>query len=392
MIDKLKKNKLYIKYGAMIIFIAVVVICTVKIITYGEGILDRVVYSINNFIDIIKPIIYAALISYLLWKPIVFIEKHIKLLMKKTYIKKENTTIDKVVRGISILLVFIGIILFGVLIYNFLIPPMVENIKGILESIPEFRAQVINIVNSIVESLNSKNIDVTNSGELTGNIVNNVSLFAETLLSGIGVFLSNISSFVIDFVVTLILTIYFLLDKERLVNQLRRIRNTFLPNRVGNIASTFLHDVDEIVGGYIVGIILDATIVGIVSTVLLLIIKHPFAVLIGVIAGITNIIPYIGPVIGAGLAFIFGIFTSIPMGIAGGVLLLLYQQIDGNIIQPKIVGDKVGLAPVWVMVAVLVGGSYFGPIGMIISIPIAGLMRIYFKKYEEYKLEKNKEV
>lgn len=385
MIDKLKNNKLYIRYGAIIIFIAIVIICTVKIITHGEDILNWTLTNLNNFINIIKPILYGIIAAYLLWKPISIIEGFINLLLSKAKLKSLGRSKDSIIRVLSILIVFALIVLSCILIYNFLIPPMVENIKKILESIPEFQQTIIDFVNNIVENLNSKNIDVTNTGEVTGNIVNNISLFAETLLSKIVNFISNVSSFVLDFVITLILTIYFLVDRERLMNQLRRIRNTFFPKKLGNATTTFIKDFDEIVGGYIVGILLDAVIVGIVSTILLLLIKHPFAVLIGIIAGATNIIPYIGPIIGAALAFVFGMFTSIPMGIAGAVLLLLYQQIDGNLVQPKIVGDKVGLAPVWVMVAVLIGGSYFGALGMIISIPIAGLMRIYFKRYEEYK-------
>lgn len=98
-----------------------------------------------------------------------------------------------------------------------------------------------------------------------------------------------------------------------------------------------------------------------------------------------NIIPYVGPIIGAALAFGLGIFSSLGLGVSGAILLLLYQQIDGNFVQPKIVGDKVGLIPVWILIAVLIGGSYFGAIGMILSIPVAGLIRIYFNRYAKYK-------
>ena len=142
----------------------------------------------------------------------------------------------------------------------------------------------------------------------------------------------------------------------------------------------FLKDLHEVFGNFILGQLLDALIVGIASTTLLLIIGHPFALLIGVIAGITNVIPYIGPIIGAALALILGIFTNVKLGILGCVLLIIYQQIDGNIIQPKILGDSVGLAPVWIFIAILVGGSYLGAVGMIISVPLVALMKRYFER------------
>lgn len=391
MINKLKKNKLYVKYGAIILFIALVVICSIKIIIEGDQMLDWGISVVSRFFSIISPIIYGVIIAYILYKPIKIIEKYIVLGLSKIDKKNRFSGYNKIVRVISILIMF-AVILFSLfLIYDFLIPPMVENINGIIESIPDFQQQVTDFINNAVESLNNNNIDVTNTGEVTGEIVNNVSLFAETLLAGIVGAVSNISSFVVDLVVTVILTVYFLLDKERLVYQMKKVRDTFLSYKAASAVTTFFRDVDEVVGGFIVGTILNSIIVAIVSTVLLLLIKHPFAVLIGVIAGITNVIPYIGPIIGAALAFVFGLFTSLPMGLLGAALLLLYQQIDGNFVQPKIIGDSVGLAPVWIMIAVLIGGSYFGAAGMILSMPIAGLIRVYFNRYAEYKKRKKLE-
>ena len=337
MIDKLKKDKFYIKYGIIIIFIAIMVVLTAKTITHGEEILHWTIRSINRFISIIAPVIYAFLIAYLLYQPIKFIEKYFnKRISSKN---KKNKDYSRLVRTLSISIVFIATIIILIIVYNYLIPPILQNIKNIIASLPEFQEKLIMWVNEAVEKLNSKNID-------------------------------------------------FLIYKEVLVRQIRKVRDVLLPKSVGTALTIFLHDLDNIVGRFLVGEILDSTIVGIVSTVLLLIIKHPFAVLIGFIAGITNVIPYVGPIIGAALAFFFGIFTSIPLGVMGAVLLLLYQQIDGNLVQPKIVGDQIGLSPVWILIAVLIGGSYFGALGMILSMPVAGLMRVYLNRYARYKNER----
>ena len=243
-------------------------------------------------------------------------------------------------------------------------------------------------INEAVERLNSKNIDIKNTGKLSKEIVDKIAGISEKVLGSIVSVISNLSSFLVNFVVTVILVVYFLVYKEDLVIQVKKVRDILLPKKFGKALTIFLHDLDNIVGRFLVGEILDSTIVGIVSTVLLLIIKHPFAVLIGFIAGITNVIPYVGPIIGAALAFFLGIFTSIPLGVMGAILLLLYQQIDGNLVQPKIVGDQIGLSPVWVLIAVLIGGSYFGALGMILSMPVAGLMRVYLNRYERYKNER----
>lgn len=386
MIDKLKKDKFYIKYGIIIIFIAIVVVLTVKTITHGEEILHWTIRSINRFISIIAPVIYAFLIAYLLYQPIKFIEKYLnKRISSKN---KKNKDYSRLVRTLSISIVFIATIIILIIVYNYLIPPILQNIKNIIASLPEFQEKLIMWVNEAVEKLNSKNIDIENTGKLSKEIIDRIGVISEKILGGIVSVLSNLSSFLVNFVVTVILVIYFLIYKEVLVRQIRKVRDVLLPKSVGTALTIFLHDLDNIVGRFLVGEILDSTIVGIVSTVLLLIIKHPFAVLIGFIAGITNVIPYVGPIIGAALAFFFGIFTSIPLGVMGAVLLLLYQQIDGNLVQPKIVGDQIGLSPVWILIAVLIGGSYFGALGMILSMPVAGLMRVYLNRYARYKNER----
>lgn len=381
MIEKLKKNKMYIKYGVFIIFIAIIVVLTIKTITYGEAMVSFVIVQFKRFLDIISPIIYAILLAYILYEPMKFIEKNIYKIIND----KRKDKYSKLIRLLSILLVFLLVILGLILIYNFLIPPIINNVKDVVNSLPEVEKQMKEWFGEIILNLSNKNITLESVGNLSGDIVNKVGLMADKILNVTINVVSGLSSFVVNFIVTIILTIYFLIDKERLVYQMKRLRDVLLPHKVGRALTIFLLDLDNIVGRFIVGEILDSVIVGVVSTILLLIIRHPFAVLIGVIAGVTNIIPYIGPVIGAALAFFFGIFTSLPLGIIGAILLLLYQQIDGNFVQPKIVGDKIGLSPVWILIAVLIGGSYFGPIGMILSMPVAGLLKVYFNRYSEYK-------
>lgn len=388
MIDKLKSNRLYIKYGVIIIFIAIVSVLTVKAIAYWDFLLDRAVFEINEFFSIIAPIIYAILLAYLLYQPIKYIDKFLYSCFNTK--KHKINKYEKFIRFISVLIVIGAVIVLLIFVYNFLIPPMLRSINEIIQSLPEFQEQLKIWTNEFVRQLNNKNIDVQNTGHLSGSIINKVGVAAQGILNTIFSIFTNLSSIVLNTVVTIILTVYFLIDRERLINQLRRVREVLFPPRLGRGISIFIHDLDDIVGGFLVGEVLDSIIVGIVSALLLLLIKHPFAILIGVIAGVTNIIPYVGPIIGAALAFFFGIFTSVPLGIAGAVLLLLYQQIDGNFVQPKIVGDKIGLSPVWVLIAVLIGGSYFGAIGMILSMPFAGLLRIYFNRYAEYKRLKKK--
>lgn len=390
MIDKLKKNNFYIKYGIIIIFIAVITILTVKIISYGDSILSWGIYEIKRFFITILPVIYAILFSYILYQPIKFIEKNVYKYLDSLGEKYKSNKYKKLIRIFSVIVVLLLVIIGMFMIYNFLVPPILRSIKEIINLLPQFQEQLKLWINEALDGLNDKNIDIQSTGKLSKQIIDIISKVANGVLNKFIAIFSNLSSFIVDFVVTVILTIYFLIDKERIINQVKKLRNIILPNKFGNMITLFLVDLDNVVGRFIVGEVLDSIIVGIVSTILLLIIKHPFAILIGFIAGVTNIIPYIGPILGAALAFFFGVFTSVSLGVVGAILLLLYQQVDGNLIQPKIVGDKIGLSPVWVLIAVLIGGSYFGAIGMILSMPIAGLLRVYLNRYGEYKKIKHK--
>lgn len=384
MIERLKKDNRYIKYG-MIIFIAIVVVLAVKAIAYGDDILAWLFFQLRRFIKVISPIIYAIIISYLLYKPIKWIEGLIYRGLNYVLKKNDADKYSKTVRVISIFILFFIIILGLIIIYKFLVPPLMENFNDIIDALPMFQAKLKQWAINIAEKFDIKSIHFENTNKISIDIMNKLKNVLEGLLAKIIITLSNISSFLLNFIMTMILTAYFLIDKERIVKQVKEIIDVLLPKKASRALKTFFYDVDYVVGGYIVGELLDCIIVGIASTILLMIVKHPYAVIIGVIAGVTNIIPYVGPIIGAVLAFFFGMFTSLSLAITGTILLLIYQQVDGNFIQPKIVGDKIGLSAVWVFIAVLIGGSYFGALGMVISIPVAGLVRVYFNRYKEYK-------
>lgn len=271
------------------------------------------------------------LLAYLLNEPMMYIEKLLSNLLSKTS-KKNNLKYNFLLRLLNIILLLSLVIVLLVLIYNYIVPPIFKSINEIIDSLPEFENQLKIWSNEIIKSLKDKNIDIPITGQIASQIAGKVGIAAEKIVSFFVTSISNISSFILNFVVTIILMIYFLSDKERLIRQLKKFAHILLPNKFENALTTFLIDLDNIVGKFILGEILDSIIVGIVSTILLLIIKHPFAVLIGVLAGITNIIPYLGPILGAALAFLLGIFTSMSMGITGAILLLLYQQIDGNFV------------------------------------------------------------
>ena len=135
--------------------------------------------------------------------------------------------------------------------------------------------------------------------------------------------------------------------------------------------------------------LIAAILAGVFSTLILLVIRHPFAILVGLVTGVTNVIPYIGPILGALLGCVLGLFSSLNLAILSLILLTIYQQLDANVIQPKLLSNSVGLNPVWVLIAILIGGHYLGMVGMIFSIPSAALAQIYLtRRYHRFKNQK----
>lgn len=385
--EYMKKYREEIKRGAFWVVIGTFLFIAYQLVLNGTAVLSSITNAVAHFLDVISPILWAFGLAYLLYYPVRAIQKLLirgyERLAKKEIRKRGYGT----TRVLSIVIVFFIIIYLIRLMILFIFPPLIENIESLIYALPGFCERMAHSLNELTDFVGTFQMDwnaVWDQVLLMLKAALGTGL--QLLVSSITVAIGSISSFVVDFVVTVILTFYFLKDKEKIFAALNKFFNIVFKQKTLHYIKGFLKDLDDVVGKFLVGTIFASTVVGIISSVLMLIIDHPFAVLVGVVAGITNVIPYVGPLIGALLALVLGIFESVQIGVLGFILLILYQQVDGNIIQPKIVGESVGVAPVWILMAVLVGGSYFGGIGMIISVPIAALISVYIERIYQKKM------
>lgn len=394
--NRLKEYKNEIKRGCFWVVVGTLLLIAYQLLKNGPFLFERVSQIITHFFDVISPILWAFGLAYLLYYPVSAVQKGMITLYRRLSKKEIGDKGYGTTRVLSIVVVFCIIIWLIKLMFQFIVPPLIGNIESLIQSLPAFAEQINVWINQLSDFLGTVNID-WNAVEIDWNSVGTtiIDMARTTLASSLQIIwaslsiaIGGISGFVVDLVVTVILTFYFLKDKEKIFAALNKFFSLILTEKVLSYIKCFLKDLDDVVGKFLVGTIFASTVVGIISSVLMLLIKHPFAVLVGVVAGITNIIPYVGPLIGALLALILGIFESVEIGVLGFVLLILYQQVDGNIIQPKIMGDSVGVPPVWILMAVLIGGSYFGGIGMIISVPIAALISVYINRVYQIKIRK----
>ena len=211
------------------------------------------------------------------------------------------------------------------------------------------------------------NINLGSVGDMLGRIFNGVRSGASTLLFAF------------------IFTAYFLLD-ERIFAYWGDILDTFTSEKTRAGLHQFAEDADRVFSGYIRGQALDACIVGTLVSIALLIAGVPYAVVIGILTGIGNLVPYVGPVVGFGSLIIVCLAeSSLSDLLIGAIILVAVMFIDGNVINPKMLSSKVEVHPVLVIVALLAGGKIGGVVGMLVAVPVAALLKLQFEKFVEIR-------
>ncbi|WP_368253498.1 AI-2E family transporter [Clostridium paraputrificum] len=186
----------------------------------------------------------------------------------------------------------------------------------------------------------------------------------------------------------IIISIYILIDKEKFCALAKKISYAILPQRAADKTIEITHRSSDTFGKFLSGKILDSLIIGILTFVVLTIFKMPYTLLVSVIVGITNIIPFFGPFIGAIPSVIIILFVSPVKALWFLLIILVIQQIDGNIIGPKILGDSIGISAFWILFSILVAGKFLGLVGMVIGVPLFAVIYSIIKEVVESQLDK----
>ena len=213
------------------------------------------------------------------------------------------------------------------------------------------------------------------------------------IMDGINVFTSsmmNIFGFLYNTVIGVIISIYVLMSTETFTGQAKKITYALLKPDMANSVIDVVRHSNQIFSGFIIGKLIDSAIIGVVCFVVLNLIHMPYAMLVSVIVGVTNIIPFFGPYIGAIPSVLLISLTDLKQGAIFLVFIIILQQIDGNILGPKILGDSTGLSPFWVIFAILLGGGLFGFPGMLLGVPVFAVIYYLVKTFIEYMLYKKK--
>ncbi len=380
---KLLKYSIYIAITTVVIYVAFLVISNV-------GTIFKTIFDIlGTVLDLIKPLIIGIIIAYLLYP----ITKGIENFLEKNKLYRiHKASPRRILSIICAYLLIIGIFLGLISGIYYMIGGQISNnttISNMTQHISSYVSSTSFSTTSIKETLDKINNPFIDSVE--PYIINGIIYLQEYVKDNIGNMTSyamSIGTSVATFFIALVISIYLLKDSEYFFGLWYKFYYLIFRNsNVGNKITYVFRVIHESFAKYIKGQLLEAFFVGILSAIALSIAGIDYAFVIGIIAGISNMIPYVGPIVGTVLAAVMGLLSGTPIRILYAIIaMVIVQQFDGHILAPKIVGDSVGLHAVFIILAILIGGNVGGLLGMLIAVPIAASCKVLINNwYENYK-------
>ena len=351
---------------------------------------DAIAKVIGKIVDILKPIIYGVGIAYLL-NPIM---KRVEGLFGKAFRKsiKNDKMFQKLSRTVGIVASLICAFLVIFALLNMLIPELYASISGLVSSFPELVETGIERLNKLQHTdiaTNEMIKDVlTQAGDSLGKwLESGILSHSNEIMSNVTAGVLGLFGELLDFVIGICAAVYLLSNKETFLGQSRKIIYALLPVKKANILLHICRKSNETFGGFIIGKVIDSAIIGVLCFIGVSILKMPYVVLVSVFVGVTNIIPYFGPFIGAIPCAVLILLVDPMKGLYFIIFIFLLQQLDGNVIGPTILGDSTGLSAFWVLFSILLFGGLFGVAGMIIGVPTFAMIYYIVKLYITQRLE-----
>ena len=332
----------------------------------------------KNFLHIVMPFIIGIIIAYILYTP----ARNVERLLQKA---KKLKFLQNKARSISVIIVYIIALLILVLIINYLIPIVSASIIDFVNHFQDYYNIINDKINSLPDDSILRSEAVTNAVSQLGSVniseyvnVQKLTEYAQGALS--------VAAGIFNFFVSIIVSAYLLLERGEILKFLRKLSNAIFEENVCKNVAKYFHNTNEIFLKFLASQLLDAIVVGILASIAMKILGVKYAILLGIMIGLFNMIPYFGAIIAVIIAaiitFITGGFSQAAWMI---VIVTILQQIDANIINPKIVGESLKISPLLVIFAVTIGGAYFGVLGMFLAVPVVAVIKVLIGDFIEFR-------
>lgn len=367
------------RYGIIALMIIAVCFVVKHFSLFGK--LLAVAYSA------VYPLLLGAIIAYIFNIILSAFEKHY-------FPKTDNKAVRLTRRPVCIVLSFFCAAAIIALVLKIVIPEMINAVKLISGEIPplfdELRGNIIkklaeypDIQKEAMELFNEfdvKSLDWASITAKAADVIQNGVMGIITSAVGI---VGTVTGIVTNAVLAIIFAIYLLLRKDKLRKDVKRFQNAFINEKINSMINKIFRTADSTFKSFFIGQFLEAILLGCFCYIGMKILNLPYAAMSSVLVGVTALIPVVGAFIGAGVSA-FIIFTESPMQtLIFLIFLLILQQLEGNVVYPKVVGNSIGLPGIWVLAAVTVGGSLFGVVGMLVGVPLAATAyKLFFEHLE----------
>ena len=332
---------------------------------------------IDMFFDVISPFVAGFIVAYLLNSPVKFFER-------KVYHRLRWK------RGLSITTVYLLAFAIVAVLINMILPQIIGSVSELIANLKGYIDNLNSLVDHLVTRFELEGDSIDALMVSYEDLMNKAAGYVTAAIPQILNFGYAVGSGVVTALTAFIASIYMLFGKRTLISQIRRTLYALFPvERVNR----FLHNCSRANGifvGFINGKIIDSAIIGVLCFILCSILQIPYSLLISVIVGVTNVIPFFGPFIGAIPSAMILLIVDPWAALRFVIMVILLQQFDGNILGPKILGDSTGISAIWVLVSIVVGGGLFGFVGMLLGVPTFAVLYMLTKEFVAARLQEKK--
>lgn len=377
---KFKINKKYATISLYVIITTLIIFILARATFQIESILKAVTTAFKYIGKMLTPVFVGIIIAYII-NPLVEL---IEILLRKTkFLKFKNEKKYRTIAVFACVLLIILVVFFLIGTFIFSITKQISNMNfdrviGIITSYINGFSDSLNNIEGKLQSmhLESKALEQY-AAQFSTALITWLNNFADNLASNT----MNISGYISNFVFGLIIAVYLLLDKDDFIQYANKFSKAMFSDKTSKIIKSYLHDFDEIFSGFIRGTLLDVLFMCVALSVSLGIIGIKFGVLIGFLASLCHLIPYFGPIVAFAGTIIFGLLNAqYSQVVIAIIVLFIILQIDANIIQPKLLGSKLSLKPIFILISIIIGADIAGVLGMVLAVPVAALIKLFLKR------------
>ena len=319
-----------------------------------------------------KPLFIGFAIAFVLNRPCAF--------FLRQYERRLAPRFRKLGRPFAVLTSYVLMIVIIVALFSFVLPQVMESIRLFAGSVSGYVENLQKLLDQVAGYLDLKSLDLSKLSTYLRDILNGVLSSVSTAATQIMAVTGSIISMLVTLVLAVVFSIYMLAGQEKLLGQGRQLLRAYLPARFVGPVSEVIRLTGEIFTNFVLGQLIEACILGGLCALGTFFIQADYAVLIGVIVGVSALIPVMGAYVGAILSAFLLVMVSPVRALVFLIFLGILQQIEGNVIYPRVVGTSIGLPGIWVLTAVTVGGGLFGLLGVLLSVPVASVLYALLKR------------